>query len=571
MGKNKKKKNTQERPKTEEPKFENGFKKESEAEEQDKHKKVLAELDRRRKQIEEAVKPIQKEVPYPRITFYPFAYALSEQFLDKACWYCLQQLTPQLSPCPNCKVAVFCSQKCSDLANKDHEPECRGFQKRKESQSIEVRLLGRIASRYHKIKRGEDKTDDFYLGRTSKRSVMEIWAHEEEFAEHQDYTTQFMDIYDKLVLFYDKKDLPSKKDVFKLHCRDFINRHAICDKNYENEIGKGLYLDLCAYDHSCRPDTVFFSDGFKSVLVGLNKVKDISDSNKSFYSYIDLLGTLEQRRKQLKDTWFFECNCERCTDPKDHVLTAIKCQYCANKDVDTTLIVQGTLLPRKDGKLCCPTCNVMQEPFHIMECNYTIRDIGIFLDNMDQIPKHELTAHFELFKQKSIYCLPKTNVYRARLILQYVSRISTNDDEKALLMASVEDCLRHCFPQNHPGLAYYLRDVAIYCKEAGFYKDSIRYYTEALKYLERVFVEHTLINEIRDLLPGLQKRIVMEEQKGRAKVLSKFDLKNEDYDEEMPELVPVKASNGSSKERALHRRVHRAATPLPSEEPVENS
>ncbi|CAD5220761.1 unnamed protein product [Bursaphelenchus xylophilus] len=536
---------------------------------EEKRKKVLNEIERRKKQIEDATKPIPKEAQYPRITFYPFAYALSEKFLDKACWYCLQ-LNVQLSYCTNCKVARFCSEKCEELAKKDHQPECRGYKKSKNKDypNIEVRLLGRICSRYNMIKKGEDKAKDFYLERTSKRSVMEIWAHEQDFAEHQDYTTQFMEIYDKLIRFYHKDDLPSKKDVFKLHCRDFINRHAICDKNYENEIGKGLYLDLCAYDHSCKPDTVFFSDGFKSILAGLHKTKDISDPNKSFYSYIDLLGTFDQRQKQLRDTWFFECKCERCLDPKDHILTSIKCQFCANRDVESTIIVQGALAPRKEGRLVCPNCDIIQEPFHIMECNYTIRDIGLFLDNMDQIPEHEITAHFELFKQKGVYCLPKQNVYRARLLLQYASRISTNDEEKAMLMWSVEDCLRHCFPQNHPGLSYFLKDLAFYCKQAGFFKDSVKYYVECLQGLERIFVTHPLIQEIRDLLPGIQKRMIMEEQKGKTKILSNLDFEFDESDQEMPELIECKVSNGSSKERAQHRRSHRAPTPLPPE-PVE--
>lgn len=42
----------------------------------------------------------------------------------------------------------------------------------------------------------------------------------------------FLDIYEKLVKFYDSKALLPKKVIFELHCRDFINRHAISDKNY---------------------------------------------------------------------------------------------------------------------------------------------------------------------------------------------------------------------------------------------------------------------------------------------------------------------------------------------------
>ena len=56
-----------------------------------------------------------------------------------------------------------------------------------------------------------------------------------------------LDFYEKLIKFYASEDLPPKEDVFKLHCRDFVNRHAISDVHYQNEVGKGLYLDLCKF------------------------------------------------------------------------------------------------------------------------------------------------------------------------------------------------------------------------------------------------------------------------------------------------------------------------------------
>lgn len=46
------------------------------------------------------------------------------------------------------------------------------------------------------------------------------------------FIQKFLDIYKKLVEFYDPKALLPKEIVFELHCRDFINRHAISDKAY---------------------------------------------------------------------------------------------------------------------------------------------------------------------------------------------------------------------------------------------------------------------------------------------------------------------------------------------------
>lgn len=111
-------------------------------------------------------------------------------------------------------------------------------------------------------------------------------------------------IYRKLTDFYPLASLPDKDIVFELHCRDFINRHAISDRAYLKEIGKGLYLDLCAYDHSCRPNVIYTSHGIVATLRPLNSNVDLTDRKKTFYSYVDLLTSKQQRRKMLKGFYY---------------------------------------------------------------------------------------------------------------------------------------------------------------------------------------------------------------------------------------------------------------------------
>lgn len=101
--------------------------------------------------------------------------------------------------------------------------------------------------------------------------------------------TAFLVIYEQLLKFYGNENLSDKETIFQLHCRDFINRHAISDKNYMTEIGKGLYLDLCAYDHSCAPNTIYVCDGIIATLRPLNSGVNLLDKKATFYSYIELL------------------------------------------------------------------------------------------------------------------------------------------------------------------------------------------------------------------------------------------------------------------------------------------
>lgn len=121
---------------------------------------------------------------------------------------------------------------------------------------IEIRLLGRIVARqkvsfgqyflfyFKAIITGKDKeVDDFYKDRYSKRSIMEIWSHTQDIIRDPIAMKKFngkrvlrpivfVDIHERLTKFYDPKALLSKDQIFELHCRDFINRHAISDKAY---------------------------------------------------------------------------------------------------------------------------------------------------------------------------------------------------------------------------------------------------------------------------------------------------------------------------------------------------
>ncbi|MFH4977542.1 hypothetical protein AB6A40_004251 [Gnathostoma spinigerum] len=225
----------------------------------------------------------------PRVNFYPFAYALNNNCLSDHCWYCLDS-NDHLRRCTGCLSAVFCDKNCQSLGWKDHRAECKPLSCCDSIPDIEVRLLGRIVVRYKTIKRGKDKLDEnFYYMRSSKREIMEVWCHSEILRNDLSAMKKFDDIYTRMVDFLGSKVLLSKDDVFELHCRDFINRHAISDKGYVQEIGKGLYLDLCAYDHSCSPNSIYTFNGFIATLRGLTTDVCLLDRSSTFYSYIDPL------------------------------------------------------------------------------------------------------------------------------------------------------------------------------------------------------------------------------------------------------------------------------------------
>lgn len=103
------------------------------------------------------------------------------------------------------------------------------------------------------IAKGMDRKDqNFYKDRQSRRNIMDIWAHTKNiekdsfamgkfegkrmggggFGQFDKERRALTEIFGRLIRFYEPKALLPKDVVFELHCRDFINRHAISDKHY---------------------------------------------------------------------------------------------------------------------------------------------------------------------------------------------------------------------------------------------------------------------------------------------------------------------------------------------------
>ncbi|KAL3095343.1 hypothetical protein niasHS_007442 [Heterodera schachtii] len=432
------------------------------------------------------------------IDFYPFAYALFDENLGKHCWYCLDDEKTH-KRCMGCHRAMFCDQNCQMLAWKDHKFECRGIRANSGNvPNIEVRLLGRIVTRHKAIAKGMDRKDqNFYKDRQSRRNIMDIWAHTKNIEKDSFAMGKFEEIFGRLIRFYEPKALLPKDVVFELHCRDFINRHAISDKHYLREIGKGLYLDLCAYDHSCRPNTVYSCRSFVATLRPLHANVKMLDRSTTSYSYIDLLCAKQDRRKLLKDTWYFHCQCERCADDSENILTSMFCPQCP-RDNAACLCPFGPS-DHKDEQsqlLTCPKCGTTLKPEEVMEAIAAMRFINEILDKTDfeRMGRPKALSLLEGMAIRFRHVLPPTNVYFCKIVQALLPHIDQSDNGRLLeLHLLVEPCIRQCYPHNHPALAFHLRNIGIFAKEQNELQIAEKYLTEALRMFQFVMgPQHSL-------------------------------------------------------------------------------
>ena len=77
--------------------------------------------------------------------------------------------------------------------------------------------------------------------------------------------------------------------------------------------GIGLYLLASKFDHSCSPNcTIVFQGREISVMAE----QELSETSVPSISYVNTMLDTLSRQSQLKQNWFFECQCSKCLDHK---------------------------------------------------------------------------------------------------------------------------------------------------------------------------------------------------------------------------------------------------------------
>lgn len=81
-------------------------------------------------------------------------------------------------------------------------------------------------------------------------------------------------------------------------------------------IGTGIYLGVSIVDHSCKPNAVATFEGTK---LRLRLTEDLTFQHWSQIniSYIDLINTRDDRRRELKNAYYFLCTCSKCVDTRE--------------------------------------------------------------------------------------------------------------------------------------------------------------------------------------------------------------------------------------------------------------
>ena len=113
---------------------------------------------------------------------------------------------------------------------------------------------------------------------------------------------------------------------------------AICsvspvDINRQSE-GKGLYPIFAIMSHYCICNARYTLNP-KSLSMYVRARSNIRKGEEISVQYLSALSGNFKRRKKIRDEWYFDCECRRCSDPTEcgSYVSALKCDSCTSGNV----------------------------------------------------------------------------------------------------------------------------------------------------------------------------------------------------------------------------------------------
>ncbi|CAJ0568156.1 unnamed protein product, partial [Mesorhabditis spiculigera] len=268
--------------------------------------------------------------------------------------------------------------------------------------------------------------------------------------------------------------MPEREVFFDLFCKIQINSHSI-HTNAGNEVGMAIDLGVSLYNHSCRPTCSMVFDGFRVVIRPLVPDIDANDTSKSFISYIDVGRSKHIRRRELKTRWFFDCECSRCMDPADDVLTAIR---CSNPCCDEPQVITETSEP---CYIACAKCGSMTDDDTVQQAQQLMLSLPAQFD--PECPAEKLR---ELLASAESVLHP-VNVYITRLRTALLHITGSLEENITSIHKQVYENYKLCFPKADRHVGYQLLHIVKALIEKDDREEAITYAYDAMNIFEVCF------------------------------------------------------------------------------------
>ncbi|XP_074493553.1 histone-lysine N-methyltransferase SMYD1b isoform X2 [Sebastes fasciatus] len=252
---------------------------------------------------------------------------------ERICHSCFRS-QEKLQRCGQCKFAHYCDRTCQRAGWAEHKQECAAIKAYHKAPNENIRLAARIVWRLDK--EGSVMSD---------MQLTTLEELEDHIADMQQ--DELKDLKVDIHNFLDYWPRTSKQHIIDdiSHIFGVINCNGftVSDQRGLQAVGVGLFPNLCLVNHDCWPNcTVILNHGNQSAVntmyhsqrrIELRSLGKIEEGDELTVSYVDYMNLSEERRRQLKTQYFFDCTCEHC---KNHIKDDLKLAGCEVDGVKPT-------------------------------------------------------------------------------------------------------------------------------------------------------------------------------------------------------------------------------------------
>lgn len=229
--------------------------------------------------------------------------AMYSEHIDRACHYCFEEVESPLR-CSNCKYAHYCGKEhqLADWRN-GHKKECELI--KKVSQGGQKKPTAPLAMILKVFVQLELLNNQALLA-----NINSLKSHKEAITEER-YEELKSNVI--LVIKYSDENFDLERmDRFVQHLDSILtNGVTIYGKTSSSvSLAMGLLKDFCRINHSCLPNC--FSGYNPTTGMRIVSARPIAKGEEITFSYINNIDRLEQRRKKLRENYYFDCGCQKC-------------------------------------------------------------------------------------------------------------------------------------------------------------------------------------------------------------------------------------------------------------------
>lgn len=211
----------------------------------------------------------------------------------------------------------MCSQTCA--ADPKHELECKVLAQ--DERGIGVPASTEASPRYDLILMVR-----FLL---LKEHRPDVWKRLMDLESHWQKRKMENEPHHNAAVQYFLRVCPMDHDEETLHkVRGVIMTNCINSRTSSGVALRGLYPTISLLNHSCKPSVYLRSDVSSKIYI--HTTVEISEGEPFVFSYIATGDPYWKRQRELSDTYYFKCNCERCADRTEMNInfSFLKCEKC---------------------------------------------------------------------------------------------------------------------------------------------------------------------------------------------------------------------------------------------------